>query len=60
MDFALRIVLVSGLLCAAALATTLDVAQNFNAANNPVASSAFSYGTGTSASFTPLPNLTWL
>jgi hypothetical protein len=57
MDFALRIVLVSGLLCAAALATTLDVAQNFNAANNPVASSAFSYGTGTSASFTPLPNL---
>jgi hypothetical protein len=57
MDFALRIVLVSGLLCAAALATTLDVAQNFNAANNPVASSAFSYGTGTSASFTALPNL---
>jgi hypothetical protein len=57
MDFALRIVLVTGLLCAAAFATTLDVAQNFNAANNPVASSAFSYGTGTSASFTALPNL---
>jgi uncharacterized protein (TIGR03382 family) len=58
MDFALRIILGSGLLCAAACATTLDVAQNFNAANNPLASSAFSYGTGTSASFTALPNLT--
>jgi len=57
MDFVLRVVRVSGLLCTAAFATTLEVAQNFNAANSPVASGAFSYGTGTSASFTALPNL---